>query len=329
MGELRKLLICYLSLFLSAFAVKAINVELILDFSRSMSEEIDNQVKIEVAKEAVEELLKALPEDILFALRIYGHRASATDPQSCQDSELIQTFNPLTPETKKDIKLLLRTLQPKGKTPLVYSLLQAKEDLAALEGDSAIILVTDGEETCGGNLREAIDNLVNAGIKVYVIGFGIAAKESLEAIATETGGVYYDVQQVTELAAALMSAAREIVEIKQEPAQIDVSNADGTLSITSLHLRPDVRDYLALVIPHLLLDCIEGVNTFALHKPSILLEFWSEFTPCIYIDKIAGAVAIELEFADQLKESLATIEPMINVTHATGIMYITLTPPQD
>lgn len=45
----------------------------------------------------------------------------------------------------------VRGINPKGKTPISDALLQAAEQLGANEDDMALVLVSDGLETCGGD----------------------------------------------------------------------------------------------------------------------------------------------------------------------------------
>jgi hypothetical protein len=77
-----------------------------------------------------------------------------------------------------------------------------------MEDDRAVVLVTDGIESCGGDPVKAARDLRAQGIKVHVIGFGLgsAADEdwaSLQAVADASGGHYVTAGSAEELKAAL------------------------------------------------------------------------------------------------------------------------------
>ena len=62
-----------------------------------------------------------------------------------------------------------------AKTPIGASLEKVADDLKSVTGEKLIVLVTDGEETCGGDPAAAIDNLRKAGIgtRVSIVGFAL------------------------------------------------------------------------------------------------------------------------------------------------------------
>src|SRR5690606_38477204 len=96
----------------------------------------------------------------------------ALDEGACQDSLLT------VPVASLDRQLLLRTVQTTealGATPIAYSLELAAEDLAEASGRKVIVLVTDGEESCGGDVRAVAERLAGEGFEVdlHVIGFAL------------------------------------------------------------------------------------------------------------------------------------------------------------
>ena len=102
-------------------------------------------------------------------------------------------------------------VQPRGETPLVYSTLQTPADLKAVGGGS-VILITDGEESCGGDASKAADELKAAGVSVTlnIVGFTLKGKEverQLTSLAESTGGHYYSAENGETLSRALMIAA--------------------------------------------------------------------------------------------------------------------------
>ena len=200
----------------AATELEPTNIEIILDASNSMVETVPGGVKIDVARKAIEQLLEILPASYNVGLRAYGHRFSHTDTeQSCTDTELLSALKPLTQENRTAIRQRLTLLQPKGMTPIAYTLEQAVNDFFGLSGKNVIILVSDGEETCGGDPLAIADYIVSLGIglKVYVIGFNVSSKTQLEGIALRTGGRYYDAQNAIELGQALKQAVWEATSV--------------------------------------------------------------------------------------------------------------------
>jgi len=200
----------------TATELEPTNIEIILDASNSMSETVPGGVKIDVARRAIEQLLEILPASYNVGLRGYGHRFSHTDTgRSCTDTELLSALKPLTQENRTAIKQRLTLMQPKGMTPIAYTLEQAVNDFFGLTGKNIIILISDGEETCGGDPLAIADYITSLGIgiKVYVIGFDVGSREQLEGIALRTGGHYYDARNAIELGNALKQAVWEATSV--------------------------------------------------------------------------------------------------------------------
>jgi len=120
---------------------------------------------------------------------------------------------PVEKLNRQQILSIVDNLKPRGETPLVYSVLQTPADLKAVGGGS-VILITDGEETCGGNPVKAAEELKNAGIPLTlnIVGFTLTGKrvqQELSAFAETTGGHYYTARSGESLARALTIAATE------------------------------------------------------------------------------------------------------------------------
>ena len=185
------------------------NLEIILDASGSMKTVLfEKKTRWDVALETLDQVLANLPNDFNVGLRMYGHRESSRSPRTCTDSEL------LVPIRKLDRKALLaraRQYKPKGETPLVYSALQAPDDLKAV-GGGTVILVTDGEESCKGDPVKAAADLRASGldIRLNIVGFALKnpkVQRQLAGFAEATGGLFYSAESGGALADALMVAS--------------------------------------------------------------------------------------------------------------------------
>ena len=101
---------------------------------------------------------------------------------------------PLGELNKDRLIAKVKELNPKGKTPITFSVQITTEKLKALEDETTIILVSDGKETCQGD-RCALDReLRQSGVRfiIHVIGFDVTDEErrQLECIAEAGGGMY-------------------------------------------------------------------------------------------------------------------------------------------
>jgi hypothetical protein len=166
--------------------------------------QINGKAKIEIARQVLSTLIETIPDGYHIGLRIYGHRWPINDKRACSDSELV------IPISAPDRAALLNTVKgisPKGRTPLVYSLLQTPQDFKGLPAGT-VILISDGIESCDGRIDDVVKTLQASGIdlNVHIIGFDLKernAREQLEIAAHALGGRYFDAGDANALTAAL------------------------------------------------------------------------------------------------------------------------------
>jgi hypothetical protein len=138
-------------------------------------------------------------------LRVYGHRFATDDyDNACRDTELVV---PIGPIDKAALVGWVDRIQTKGRTPLVISVLEAVKDFEAIP-NGTIVLVTDGIESCKGDIKSIAPAIQAAGLelKVNIVGFDIReaeGRQELESIARSTGGRYLDARNADELMGAL------------------------------------------------------------------------------------------------------------------------------
>ncbi len=208
---------------------------LILDASGSMWGRVDGQPKITVAKIAASDVISALPQEIAPGLMFYGHRRKG----DCQDIELIAPVG--TP--RQQMLDQLKSLSPKGMTPLTASLIQAGELLAGGEGEATVILVSDGIETCAGDPCAAVAALRGKGVRVvvHVVGFDVrgAVVEQLQCIARAGGGGYFQADDTAGLRQALSVIRTAVVERKPvaPPSPVRAAAAPGEPTSSSKRVR--------------------------------------------------------------------------------------------
>lgn len=227
---------------------------LVLDASGSMWGQIDNggkaRTKIEIARDVVDDMLSTWDAATPLGLMAYGHRKEG----DCSDIEVLL---PPAPIDAKAYSQQVRAINPKGKTPMVQSVIDAAEALAFEDRKSTVILVSDGEETCGMDACAMGAALKAKGVDftAHVIGFDVTLKESagMRCLADETGGLYLDAENSEELSDAIKVVAKDITEPIDDvagPATVDVVEDNivgGTRFDVSWTGPENRRDYLMIM----------------------------------------------------------------------------------
>ncbi|MEV4576669.1 hypothetical protein AB0K16_25815 [Nonomuraea jabiensis] len=110
--------------------------------------------------------MAAAPDGALLGLRSYGG--------GCTDTVLHMRPSPLDRDT---FKRRVARLRPKGDTPIAYALKQAAKDFSS-DGTKTILLVSDGEETCGGDPVATARAFAEKGVDVQVDVIGFRVKDA-------------------------------------------------------------------------------------------------------------------------------------------------------
>ncbi len=209
-------------------------VEIVVDASRSMWGRMHGEPKMTVAKEILHDVSYWFPQDLDLALRAYGSTSPSVN-NDCSDSALLVPFGE---QNRESIRWAVESLRPLGQTPIAFALNQASKDFGTLQDDRALVLVTDGIESCGGDPVQAARELREQGIVVHLIGFGMgsAADEdaaSLHAVANASGGRY-----------VTASSAEELKEALVQTVATSFSVFKGNMEVAHGSLGSDERYYL-------------------------------------------------------------------------------------
>ncbi len=207
----------------------------ILDGSGSMAAQIDGKPKMDVAKEVMINAIKGLPDNVNVGLQVYGHRSKG----DCDD---IETLAEVGPTDKEALIQKINSIKPMGKTPITKSFEIAGEKLGAMEDETTVILVSDGEETCEGDPCALVKSLKEKGInvKVHVVGFDVGAKEKeqLSCIAEAGGGKYFAADNAAQLEEALAEVEQEVAVKKPEKPKMNILPDGGDRPGTAVPLEP-------------------------------------------------------------------------------------------
>jgi Ca-activated chloride channel family protein len=180
---------------------------LVLDASGSMWGQIDGKNKITIAREVVADMMKDWEDNAPLGLIVYGHRSKG----DCAD---IQTLVPIGADTATLIAKEVRTIKPKGMTPLSASVKKAAEILKYTEQAATVILLTDGEENCNMDPCALGKELAESGVdfKAHVIAFDMKDMDvkPLQCLAESTGGQFLAANNAGDLRGALNTVAQAI-----------------------------------------------------------------------------------------------------------------------
>jgi hypothetical protein len=201
-------------------------IEIILDASGSMLQKIGGQRRIDIAKQTLSKLTSTgIPAGTPFAFRVFGREVD-----SCQTDLDI----PLSPLNAAAVDAKIKALEAKNgaRTPIGASLEKVSSDLAAIKGERLIVLLTDGEETCGGDPAAAIAALTKAGttVRVNIVGFAIEDPKlavTFSHWAALGNGSYFDAKDAAGLSNALMQSMRASFEVVTPQGPVVATGVTG------------------------------------------------------------------------------------------------------
>lgn len=167
---------------------------IVLDASGSMALPDAPGERMEVARSALDDVVRSLPDDAEVGLTVYG---TSTGPNrsereaGCADVKLLRPVGPVDRDALREV---IDGVEPSGYSPIGAALRQAATGLPDA-GPRSILLVSDGFDFChppdpcavAKELAQADPDLA-----IHVIGVQVntAAAEQLSCIAAATGGVY-------------------------------------------------------------------------------------------------------------------------------------------
>ncbi|MDP6030552.1 MAG: VWA domain-containing protein [Arenicellales bacterium] len=191
----------------------------ILDASGSMWERAGGKPRIVIAKETLSNLIEQTPAQIRSGVTVYGHRRKG----DCSDIEEIVSLKNLDPMAKFRAQERISSINAMGKTPITDSIQQTVDRLKGEEGESTIVLISDGLESCGKDPCALTRKLKSAGINfvMHVVGFGLMdhQKKKLACIADAGEGTFFTADNASDLLEALTVVKQSVVaQVKVEPA---------------------------------------------------------------------------------------------------------------
>jgi|TARA_B110000879_G_C11155372_1_gene506619 Ca-activated chloride channel family protein len=204
----------------------------IYDASNSMNGSWQKGKKHTIAQRLLSETIDEMQNipNLETALRVYGHQKYYRNGQDCNDTKLEVPF---AAKNAKQIKAKLKSITPKGTTPIAMTLEKSAEDFSDCSNcRNIIILITDGIEECGGDPCAISMKLQRQGIvlKPFVIGIGLDVnfKKSFECL-----GTFYDASDEATFKKVLdivisqalneTSAQVNLIDAAKNPSETDVA----------------------------------------------------------------------------------------------------------
>ncbi|MDQ0792785.1 VWA domain-containing protein [Streptomyces sp. B1I3] len=213
-------------------------VELVLDVSGSMrTRDIDGRSRITAAKQAFNDVLDAVPEEVQLGIRTLGADYPGDDRKvGCKDTKQLYPVGPLD---RTEAKTAVATLAPTGWTPIGPALLGAADDLEGGDSTRRIVLITDGEDTCGPlDPCEVARDIAARGIHLVIDTLGLVPnakiRQQLTCIAEATGGTYTAVQHTEELSGRV----KQLVDRAAEPVVTPVATEGAGSCAAAPRLEP-------------------------------------------------------------------------------------------
>lgn len=194
----------------------------VLDASFSMKKNWDGATKWETAINTIAQISDSICKipNVVTGLRAFGDLYDESE-HNCKDTRL---EIPIGKNNAERFLSKLKTLKPKGITPIAYALEKAAGDFGADESRNILILITDGEEACEGDVCAASLLLQQRGIilKPFVIGLqlNVRAEATFQCV-----GDLVNVNSGAEFTEQLDRIVNEA--IAKTTVQVDLNNEWG------------------------------------------------------------------------------------------------------
>ncbi|WP_162344090.1 vWA domain-containing protein [Cyclobacterium salsum] len=189
----------------------------IYDASGSMWGQLEGRTKMEIAAEVLTNSVNGLRKNQKIGLVAYGHRNKG----DCGDVEFLVDFEN---GTKTGFNTALHSIKPLGMTPLAYATSLVIDQLRDSKAKATVILVTDGIESCDGNICEVVRQAKKEGIdfRLHIIGFGLVDEdtEPLKCAALAGEGRYFPATDAVDLGAVLNEATTATIDKPKSNASV-------------------------------------------------------------------------------------------------------------
>ncbi|MBU4682360.1 VWA domain-containing protein [Cedecea davisae] len=155
--------------------------------------------RITLARSSANQIIDSLPKDMNISLI------------AAETCNRVTTTSPFPAEQRAQLKASINRIEPVGKTALAEALTKAGKMVDGVNRDAIILLITDGDETCGGDPCAVAQALKQAKPRLQVNVVDIMNSGAGNCIASNTGGSVFAVNNTKEFSAMMNKALEEYI----------------------------------------------------------------------------------------------------------------------
>jgi len=155
--------------------------------------------RISLAHRSAKQVIDEVPKDMDISL---------VSAATCQQVYVTPAFSFAQ---RDELKQAIDKIQPVGKTALAEALEKAGKLVDGVDRDAIIVLITDGEETCGGDPCTVAQQLKQKKPRLQVNVVDIMNTGAGNCIASQTGGAVYAVNNTHEFNEMMNQAIKEYI----------------------------------------------------------------------------------------------------------------------
>ncbi|MFK7768206.1 MAG: caspase family protein [Mariniblastus sp.] len=212
-------------------------VAIVLDASGSMGasadSKFDSTAKYAEATRAIKQVLQSLPDGIKISVWVFGQATGSQKTVRHAEETIKRVVEPTVWNSAASVQLAsimsnisYPHISPLNESPIVQTVLAAKQDLVGEPGFKTVLLVTDGIDnryqtantlasgkSISDTLRQSFDN---SEISLNVVGFKVKsneqakAREQFEIVSSlSPAGKYFEVREAAKLAETLQSVLHQ------------------------------------------------------------------------------------------------------------------------
>ncbi|MEC5424941.1 VWA domain-containing protein [Virgibacillus sp. C22-A2] len=210
------------------------NIEVLLDASGSMGAYIGDKTMMQIAKEAIHNFMKQVPDEANISFRVYGHVGTGSQSDKEKSCAAIEQVYGYGSYDEAEFQAELEKIEPAGWTPLADALKQAEKSLEKYDTEhntNLIYVVSDGVETCDGDPVEVANSLSDSNAQpiINIIGFNVdnEAKAQLQKMAELSGGIFSTANDQEQLENEF-NRAEEVLKAWEEWKEEALQDAEYT-----------------------------------------------------------------------------------------------------
>ncbi|MEI4790005.1 VWA domain-containing protein [Bacillus sp. FJAT-53060] len=197
---------------------KDVRVTILLDASGSMVRKVDGERKFDLAKQEVFKFAQSLPKNAKIRMSLFGSEGNNKNSGKAHSCDVIRGVYDIQPYEKQRFENSLNGFGPNGWTPIARALESAKQsDKQLHKGTKHIVyLITDGEETCGGDpvkvAKELHQSKGHTVVNVIGLDFNEGYEGQLKQVAKAGKGHYYQASTRKEMGSIFTAESLKLHE---------------------------------------------------------------------------------------------------------------------